>query len=182
MATEHAMRSTVIVLGTAFALFATAAFAKDYKVGALEIDNPWSRATPKGTRTAAGYVVIKNTGSTIDHLIGGALAGHASAQVHETVKDGGVMKMRAVAGGLEIKPGETVELKPGSFHLMFTDLKAPLVKGQTVKGTLSFENAGPVDVEFAIEGMGASAASDMDHMNADMNHMNNMKMEPMQRH
>ena len=57
---------------------------------------------------------------------------------------------------------------------MFTDLKAPLVKGQTVKGTLNFENAGPVDVEFSIEGMGASAASDMDHMN--------MKMEPMQRH
>jgi copper(I)-binding protein len=168
------MRSTVIVLGTAFALFATAAFPKDYKVGALEIDNPWSRATPKGARTAAGYMVIKNTGSTTDHLMGGALAGTGSAQVHETVKDGGVMKMRAVSGGLEIKPGETVELKPGSFHLMFTDLQAPLVKGQTVKGTLSFENAGPVDVEFSIEGMGASAASDMDHMN--------MKMEPMQRH
>jgi periplasmic copper chaperone A len=59
---------------------------------------------------------------------------------------------------------------------MFTDLKAPLVKGQTVKGTLTFENAGTVDVEFAIEAMGASAASDMDHMNM------NMKMEPMQRH
>jgi periplasmic copper chaperone A len=175
------MRSTVIVLGTAFALFATAAFPKDYKVGALEIDNPWSRATPKGARTAAGYLVIKNTGSTTDHLVGGALAGTASAQVHETVKDGGVMKMRAVSGGLEIKPGETVELKPGSFHLMFTDLKAPLVKGQTVKGTLSFEHAGKVDVEFSIEGMGAAAASDMDHMNADMDHMN-MKMEPTQRH
>ena len=168
------MRSTIIVLGTAFALLATAAFAKDYKVGTLEIDNPWSRATPKGARTAAGYMVIKNTGSAADQLIGGALEGAASAQVHETVKESGVMKMRAVSGGLEIKPGDSVELKPGSFHLMFTDLKAPLVKGQTVKGTLTFANAGTVNVEFAIEGMGASAASDMDHMN--------MKMEPMQRH
>jgi periplasmic copper chaperone A len=180
MAKEHAMRSTVIVLGT-LALLTTAAFPKDYKLGALEIDHPWSRATPKGARTAAGYMVIKNTGSTADHLIGGALTGTASAQVHETVKDGGLMKMRAVSGGLEIKPGETVELKPGSFHLMFTDLKAPLVKGQTVKGTLSFESAGTVDVEFSIEGIGASAVSDMDHMNTDMDHMN-MKMEPMQRH
>ena len=170
------MRATIIVLGTAFALFATAAFPKDYKLGALEVDHPWSRATPKGARTAAGYVVIRNTGSTTDHLINGALAGTASGQVHETIKESGVMKMRPVSGGLEIKPGETVELKPGSFHLMFTDLKAPLVKGQTVKGTLTFENAGTVDVEFAIEGMGASAASDMDHMNMDM------KMEPMQRH
>jgi len=168
------MRATIIVLGTAFALFATAAFPKDYKLGALEVDHPWSRATPKGARTAAGYLVIKNTGSTADRLINGALAGTASGQVHETIKESGVMKMRPVSGGLEIKPGETVELKPGSFHLMFTDLRAPLVKGQTVKGTLTFENAGTVDVEFAIEGMGASAASDMDHMN--------MKMEPMQRH
>jgi periplasmic copper chaperone A len=171
---EHAMRATLILLGTAFALFATAAFPKDYKLGTLEIDHPWSRATPKGARTAAGYLVIKNTGSTTDHLMGGALAGVASGQVHETVNEGGLMKMRPVSGGLEIKPGETVELKPGSFHLMFTNLKAPLVKGQTVKGTLTFENAGTVDVDFGIEGMGASAASDMDHMN--------MKMEPMQRH
>jgi periplasmic copper chaperone A len=175
------MRATIVVLGTAFALFATAAFPKDYKLGALEIDHPWSRATPKGARTAAGYMVIKNTGSTADHLIGGALAGIASGQVHETVTDGGVIKMRPVSGGLEIKPGESVELKPESFHLMFTGLKAPLVKGQTIKGTVTFENAGTVEVEYAVQGMGVSAASDTDHMNADMDHMN-MKMEPMQRH
>jgi periplasmic copper chaperone A len=167
------MRATIVILGTAFGLFATAALPKDYKLGALEIDHPWSRATPKGARTAAGYMVIKNTGSTADHLIGGALAGTASGQVHETLNDNGVMKMRPVSGGLEIKPGESVELKPESFHLMFNGLTAPLVKGQIVKGTLTFETAGSVAVEYAIEGMGVSA-SDMDHMN--------MKMEPMQRH
>jgi periplasmic copper chaperone A len=170
------MRATIVILGTAFALFATAAFPKDYKFGALEIGHPWSRATPKGARTAAGYMVIKNTGSTADHLIAGALAGTASGQVPETTTDNGVMKMRPVSGGLEIKPGESVELRPESFHLMFTGLTAPLVKGQTVKGTLTFENAGSVAVEYTIEGTGASAASDMDHMNM------NMKMEPMQRH
>ncbi len=41
--------------------------------------------------------------------------------------DGGVMKMRPVAGGLEIKPGEKVELKPDGFHLMFKSLKQPLM-------------------------------------------------------
>jgi hypothetical protein len=70
---------------------------------------------------------------------------------------------------IEIKPGETVELKPGAFHLMFTDLKTRLVKGQSVKGTLTFANAGTVDVEFAVEGMGATAGTashgmQMDHM------------------
>jgi periplasmic copper chaperone A len=59
--------------------------------------------------------------------------------------DGGVMKMRQVAGGLEIKPGETVSLRPGAFHLMFVDLTSPLEKGKPVKGTLLFERAGAVE-------------------------------------
>jgi periplasmic copper chaperone A len=129
--------------------------------------HPWSRATPKGAKTAAGYMAIKNTGSTTDRLTGGALAGAGTARIHEMTTEGGVEKMRVLSDGLEVKPGETIELKPGRIHLMFTDLKAPLTKGQTIKGTLTFEKAGTVDVEYAIEGMGASAASDMDHMNID---------------
>jgi len=60
--------------------------------------------------------------------------------------DQGVMKMRLVAGGLEIKPGETVELKPDSYHLMFIGLKQPLKKGEHVDGTLQFEKSGTVQV------------------------------------
>ena len=55
-----------------------------------------------------------------------------------------VMRMKQVEGGLEIKPGATVELKPGGYHLMFMDLKEPLKEGQTIKGTLVFEKAGSV--------------------------------------
>jgi copper(I)-binding protein len=114
-------------------------------------------------------VAIKNTGSAPDRLTGGSLTGAGGAQVHEMTMDNGVMKMRALPDGVEIKPGETVELKPGGLHLMFMDLKARLVKGQSVKGTLTFANAGTVDVEFAIEGMGATAGTaahgmQMDHM------------------
>jgi periplasmic copper chaperone A len=165
---EHEMRPTTLLLGAVFALFTTAALASDYTLGTLEIDHPWARATPKGAKVAAGYMVVKNTGSTPDHLIGGSLAGGETAQVHEMTKEGGVMKMRAVSGGLEIKPGESVELKPESYHLMFTGLKAPLIKGQTLKGTLNFEKAGTIDIEFAVEGMGAAASGKepmkMDHM------------------
>ena len=59
------------------------------------------------------------------------------------------MRMKPVEGGLEIGPGATVELKPGGFHLMFMDLKEPLKEGQTIKGTLVFEKAGSVAVEYA---------------------------------
>ena len=163
------MKSTVLLLALALASLTTAASANDYKVGALEIQQPWTRATPKGARTAAGYVAIKNTGNTPDRLTGGSLAGAGRGENHNMLMDGGVMKMRPLPEGVEIKPGETVELKPGTLHLMFTDLEARLVKGQSVKGTLTFANAGTVDVVFAIEGMGATAGTaahgmQMDHM------------------
>ena len=69
--------------------------------------------------------------------------------------DQGVMRMRELKSGLEIKPGQTVELKPGSFHLMFVDLTRPLQKGDRIKGTLVFERAGKVDVDYAVEAIGA---------------------------
>jgi hypothetical protein len=65
------------------------------------------------------------------------------------VMEQGVAKMRPVEGGLEIKPGETVELKPGSFHVMLMGLKQPLRKGEKVKGTSEFE----VDIEYAVEAL-----------------------------
>jgi copper(I)-binding protein len=165
------MKPIVLLLALALASLATAAAATDYKIGALEIQQPWTRATPKGAKTAAGYVAIKNTGSATDRLTGGSLTGASGAQVHEMTMDHGVMKMRPMPDGIEIKPGETVELKPGALHLMFTDLKARLVKGQSVKGTLTFANAGTVDVEFAIEGMGATAGTAAHGMQMDHMHM-----------
>jgi hypothetical protein len=69
--------------------------------------------------------------------------------------EGGVMKMRPVEGGLEIKPGETVTLAPGGFHVMLVTLKHPLEAGQTVKATLKFDEAGAVDVDYPVVAIGA---------------------------
>lgn len=137
----------------------SAAYGQDYKVGAIEIDHPWSRAVPKGSSVAAGYMTIKNTGAAPDRLVSASTPIAAKAQVHEMSMDNGIMKMRPVEGGLEIKPGQTVELKPGSFHLMITGLKQRIEKGKPFKGTLVFEKAGPVDVTFSVEGIGATAPS-----------------------
>jgi hypothetical protein len=73
--------------------------------------------------------------------------------------DKGVMSMRPVQGGLEIKPGQTVVLNPDSFHLMLMGLKQPLVKGERVKATLDFAKAGKVDLEYVVESMGAQGPS-----------------------
>ena len=73
------------------------------------------------------------------------------------VMENGVMKMRPVEGGLEIKPGETVTLKPGGNHVMLMDLKQAAEAGKIVEATLQFEKAGTVKVEFPIVAIGASA-------------------------
>jgi hypothetical protein len=76
----------------------------------------------------------------------------------------GVMKMRKMGQGLEIKPGQTIELKPGSYHLMFTGLREGLKQGQIIKGTLQFEKAGSIEVEFQVASIGAKGAETGGHI------------------
>ena len=128
-----------------------------YKLGPLTITAPWTRATPRGAQVAGGYVRITNTGTQADRLTGGTFDLSAKVEVHEMAMDGSIMRMRQLSGGLEIKPGETVELKPGGLHLMFMDLKSPVATGKPVKGRLTFEKAGSIDVEFAVAPIGAAS-------------------------
>jgi len=137
--------------------------AAEFHAGSLDISCPYSRATPSGASIAAGYVTIKNTGTTADRLISGSSDAAAKFEVHEMSMDNGVMKMRPVQGGLEIKPGETVELKPQGLHIMFVGLKKPLKPGDHVKATLVFEKAGKVDVDFDVTGMGGPAPATKGH-------------------
>jgi uncharacterized protein YcnI len=130
---------------------------KVYKAGSLTIDAPWARATPGGAKVAGGFMKITNNGKEPDRLIGGTVPFAGRFEMHEMAMDGGVMKMRALSKGLEIKPGETVELKPGGHHLMFMDLKRGLKEGEAVKGTLVFEKAGTVEVEYKVGPIGGGA-------------------------
>lgn len=51
------------------------------------------------------------------------------------------MKMAALPNGLDLPAGKTVELKPGSYHVMLMDLKAPLAADSSVPVTLTFQDA-----------------------------------------
>jgi copper(I)-binding protein len=131
--------------------------AADYDVGSIHIAQPWARATPKGATSGAGYMTITNKGTTPDRVNCVSSDASAQCQIHSMTMDDGVMKMRPVEGGLEIKPGETVTLKPSSFHVMFVDLKHPLEQGKTIKATFKFDSVGTVDVEYPIAAIGAPA-------------------------
>ena len=142
------MKATL--LAAALALLAAGAGAHEYKAGSIRIDHPWARATPRGATVAAGYLKLTNTGSTPDRLVGGTSSASKDVEIHEMSMTDGVMKMRPIKGGLEIKPGQTVELKPGGSHLMFVNVKAPLKEGTSVPATLKFQRAGEVKLEFQV--------------------------------
>ncbi len=122
----------------------------------IALDQPWSRATPAGAQVGAGYVTIKNAGKTADKLVSVSSEVSAKVEIHEMSMADGVMKMRAVAA-IDVPAGQSAELKPGGYHIMFVGLKQPLKEGDTVKGSLTFEKAGPVPVEFKVRAMGAPA-------------------------
>jgi periplasmic copper chaperone A len=133
-----------------------AALGHDYSKGSLLIDQPWSRATPRGTDIAAGYMAIENRGTAPERLIGVASEIASRVEVHEMTMTGGVMRMRPLANGLSIAAGKSVKLEPGGYHVMFVGLKRPLAQGDRFKATLQFERAGAVEVEFNVQAMGAS--------------------------
>jgi uncharacterized protein YcnI/copper(I)-binding protein len=135
---------------------------RTFQVGSLKISNPWTRATPGGATVAAGYVTIANTGTDTDRLIGGSFPVSARVEVHDMTMTDGVMKMRELADGLEIKPGATVTLAPGGLHLMMMDLKQPVEVGAPIKAQLKFEKAGPVDVEFTVSPIGSQSSQRSD--------------------
>jgi len=144
----------------ALALSCGTALAQDYTAGPLKIEQPWTRATPAGAKVAGGYVALTNTGSAADRLLGGSSEIAGKVEIHEMSMNNGVMTMRGLPEGVELKPGAKVEMKPGGYHIMFMDLKRQLKEGEKVKGTLTFEKAGAVPVEFSVQSVGARAPAE----------------------
>ena len=128
------------------------------RAGTIVVETPWSRATPGGAKVAGGYMRITNTGSEADRLSGGATVVAERFEVHRSTVANGVARMEPVTGGLEIGPGQTVELKLGTMHAMFVNLKQALKPGDTVEGILVFEKAGVLKIAYHVGGIGAQAA------------------------
>lgn len=138
--------------------------AATFSAGSLVVENPWARESV--TRTGAAYLVVRNEGDAADRLIGVAAEVADRAEVHSSVVEDGVMRMRAV-GSIEVPAGGAAVLEPGGLHVMLIGLKAPLVEGESFGLTLSFENAGEAEVVATIEDVahGGAAGHAHDHRN-----------------
>ena len=128
----------------------------------IAVEQPWARATPGRAPTGAAYLTLVNRGAEPDRLVGAAtpaaakaeLHGHQPAATQPAGHAGHVMEMRPVAE-IQIRPGETVVLKPDALHVMLGGLKAPLKEGGRFPLTLRFARAGEVTVEVPVSKAGA---------------------------
>ncbi len=150
-------RSTIAVL--ALAVLTGPALAHDAKVGAIEIEHPWARATAPTAPTGVVYLELKNDGETADRLVSAASPAATTVQLHTHILEGGAMMMREVKA-IDLPSKATVELIPSGLHIMLIGLKKPLVKDEVFPVTLTFEKAGTVTVDVKTEGPGAMGPAD----------------------
>ncbi len=152
------LRSWLLVLVAGIAL----SFAAMAQSNGISIEKPWTRATVPGAAIGGGFATIRNNAKTADRLIGATSPVSASVELHEMAMVKDVMKMREVKG-MDVPAGGVLELKPGGYHMMLVNLKAPLKQGDKVPVTLRFEKAGEIKLELAVESLGASAAGVRGH-------------------
>jgi copper(I)-binding protein len=113
---------------------AVSAFAQN-----VTVTNAWARATVQGQKATGAFMTL--TAKDNAKLVGVSSPVAGVAEIHEMKVEKDVMKMAALPNGLDLPAGKAVELKPGSFHVMLMDLKAPLAKDTTVPLTLMFQDA-----------------------------------------
>lgn len=152
------MKLSCSLAAAALLLSAGLATAHEFKAGPLKIGHPWSRATPAGAKVGGGYLSIENTGTAADRLVSVSVPFAARSEIHEMAVKDGIMTMRPMDAGVELPAGTKVEFKPGGYHIMFMELKQQLKQGEMMKGTLTFEKAGAVDVEFKVDSIAAKGS------------------------
>ena len=134
-----------ILIGTLLASSGLAAIAAQ----PVDIQGAWARATVPGQQATGAFMTL--TASEGAKLVSVESAVAGVAEVHEMKMEGGIMRMRAVQGGLDLPAGKAVELKPGGYHVMLMDLKAPVAKDTTVPLTLVFKDAKGVESKVEIQ-------------------------------
>lgn len=127
----------------------------------LDVSDAWAAATPNGATVAAGYLNIVNNTDAADTLIAVSSPRAPRVEVHEMAMEGDVMRMRQVER-LDVAAGQSVSLAPGGYHLMFMDISAPFVAGESVPIALTFEHAGVIEVELPVRERQAGGG-DMNH-------------------
>lgn len=145
---------TVLSWGAALAALGfvpAAGFAADgATAGGLTVEHPWSRPTDALATTGVVYLVVKNASGTDDRLVAAATPVAGEAGLHMNMNEGGMIRMMPM-DAIDVPAQGSATLKPGGFHIMLVNLKAPLKEGATYPLTLTFEKAGTVTVQVRVQ-------------------------------
>lgn len=139
--------------------------AQEASAAELTIKRAWSRVAPPGAPVLGGYLSITNEGEQPDRLIAASSTISDNVQIHMSSVNDGVATMRQVTDGVAIPSGETVEFEPGELHLMLLNPKSRPGEGDKIPLTLTFEKAGPLDIELVVARSPPEVANEhQDHM------------------
>ena len=121
--------------------------------GTLEMHKPWARSSshPMPNDFAGAFLSIANKGPDDDRLVAASSPLAERVELHGIRVVGADIDMRPLANGVPLPAGATMALKPRGYHLLLLGVKEPLAKGSTLPVTLTFEKAGAVAVDFAVE-------------------------------
>ena len=174
---HRSTRGRALGLLVALIVLAASLAACSGSSGGIRITGAWARNSAAVTGAGAAYLVIQNTGSSADALIGASTPAAKTAEMHETRvvesaapststgmggmgstapsmmpstsggMSGGTMMGMFPVSRIEVPAGGSVELKPGGYHLMLLNLVADLKAGDTIELTLQFEKAGKITVK-----------------------------------
>jgi copper(I)-binding protein len=147
----YRLAQMLVICIVASAIGAPTAYASQ----TIDITQAWSRATPKGSSVAAGYLTIANRDSLPDRLLEVRSTFAKKIELHTTAIEHGIASMRPVKDGLLIQAMDSITLKPGGSHLMFVGLNVPFVEGGKVAVELIFEKAGKINVDLDIAAIGS---------------------------
>jgi periplasmic copper chaperone A len=150
-------RRRLIEIGIAVALTTAAVLFVAWAVwaarGGIHVTDAWARPTIGQGRVAAAYMTITNAGEGDDALVGVTSPKAEKVEMHQTkMGDDGVMRMRPVEHGIPVPAGGKVEFAPGGYHLMVMGLGEPLNEGSDLPLTLTFTEAGSVDLVVPVRG------------------------------
>ncbi len=133
-----------IALFTASLMFSAGVLAG--AADAVSVHEPYVRLAPPNAPATGAFMVIRNGGAKDVKVVKADNPVSKVTELHTHLNEGGVMKMRPVAG-IDVKAGGEAVLKPGSLHIMMIDLKAPMKEGDVVPITLTFDDGSAKQVE-----------------------------------
>ena len=142
-----------LIASAALALTAIAAQAQ------TTVKEPWVRGTVAQQKATGAFMHLSSANG--GKLVSASSPAAGVVEIHEMVMEGSTMKMRAIPG-LDLPAGKSVELKPGGYHVMLMDLKAPLKAGDSVPITLSVQGKDgkkeSIEVKAPVKALGEAPA------------------------